>query len=103
MAFITGSGADDTGAVIVAVGSAPKEGPALTTLPFGKPGDGSPNIGDWAGAAELAREHVDHDSDIHASAAYRRMLVGVLTARVLAEAVFHATANDTANDTAPRV
>jgi aerobic carbon-monoxide dehydrogenase medium subunit len=47
---------------------------------------------DWAKAARLASEHVDPESDIHASAAYRRMLVGVLTARVLAEAVADASA-----------
>lgn len=46
---------------------------------------------DWAAAAGLAREHVDPDTDIHASAEYRRMLVGVLTARVLAEAAANAT------------
>ncbi len=46
----------------------------------------APEDADWAVAAGLAREHVDPDSDIHASAGYRRMLVGVLTARVLAEA-----------------
>jgi len=45
---------------------------------------------DWTKAAELAREHVDPDTDIHASAQYRRMLVGVLTARVLAEAAANA-------------
>jgi carbon-monoxide dehydrogenase medium subunit len=52
----------------------------------------APEDGDWAKAAELAREHVDPDADIHASAQYRRMLVGVLTARVLAEAASNATA-----------
>jgi carbon-monoxide dehydrogenase medium subunit len=52
---------------------------------------------DWASAAALAREHVDPDSDIHASASYRRMLVGVLTARVLAQAAGNATAGSTAN------
>jgi len=51
---------------------------------------------DWAGAAELVREHVDPDSDIHASAAYRRMLVGVLTARVLGEAASNAAADTAA-------
>ena len=49
-----------------------------------------PDAGDWAKAAELAREHVDPESDIHASAQYRRMLVGVLTTRVLAEAASNA-------------
>ena len=59
----------------------------------------APEEGDWAKAAELAREHVDPDADIHASAEYRRMLVGVLTARVLAEAASNATttATGTAN------
>ena len=56
----------------------------------------APEDCDWAGAAELAREHVDPDSDIHASEEYRRMLVGVLTARVLAEAAGNATANTAA-------
>jgi aerobic carbon-monoxide dehydrogenase medium subunit len=50
----------------------------------------APEDGDWAKAAELARDHVDPDADIHASAQYRRMLVGVLTARVLAEAASNA-------------
>jgi carbon-monoxide dehydrogenase medium subunit len=50
----------------------------------------APEDGDWAKAAELAREHVDPDADIHASSMYRRMLVGVLTARVLAEAAANA-------------
>jgi len=45
---------------------------------------------DWAKAAELARDHVDPDGDIHATADYRRMLVGVLTTRVLAEAAANA-------------
>ena len=50
----------------------------------------APEDGDWAKAAEMAREHVDPEADIHASAQYRRMLVGVLTARVLAEAARNA-------------
>jgi aerobic carbon-monoxide dehydrogenase medium subunit len=52
----------------------------------------APEDGDWVHAGELAREHVDPDADIHASAQYRRMLVGVLTARVLAEAASNAAA-----------
>jgi len=52
----------------------------------------APEDGDWAKAAELAREHVSPETDIHASAEYRRMLVGVLTARVLAEAASNAKA-----------
>jgi carbon-monoxide dehydrogenase medium subunit len=57
----------------------------------------APEDADWAAAAEIAREHVDPDSDIHASAGYRRMLVGVLTERVLAEAATNAAAGSTAN------
>jgi carbon-monoxide dehydrogenase medium subunit len=60
----------------------------------------APEDCDWAGAAELAREHVDPDSDIHASAEYRRMLVGVLTARVLAEATTNAMPSPSATATA---
>jgi aerobic carbon-monoxide dehydrogenase medium subunit len=69
----------------------------------------APEDADWASAAELARGHVDPDSDIHASAAYRRMLVGVLTARVLAEAASRAaadtpaTAGESANASGPGV
>ena len=60
----------------------------------------APEEGDWAKAAELAREHVDPETDIHASAEYRRMLVGVLTARVLAEAASNATTTATGTATA---
>ena len=38
---------------------------------------------DWSAAAALARGKVDPDSDLHASADYRRLLVGVLTERTL--------------------
>jgi aerobic carbon-monoxide dehydrogenase medium subunit len=53
----------------------------------------APEDCDWAKAAEVARDHVDPETDIHASAEYRRMLVGVLIARVLAEAATNATAS----------
>jgi carbon-monoxide dehydrogenase medium subunit len=46
-----------------------------------------PDAADWSAAAEVVREVADPESDIHASADYRRMLVGELTARALAEAV----------------
>ena len=55
----------------------------------------APGDGDWATAAELARDHVDPETDIHASARYRSMLVGVLTTRVLLEAGANADANST--------
>ena len=45
---------------------------------------------DWAAAGELARTLVDPDSDLHASADYRRLLVGVLTERTLAAAAAEA-------------
>jgi aerobic carbon-monoxide dehydrogenase medium subunit len=41
-------------------------------------------------AASLARARLEPDSDIHASADYRRHLAGVLTERVLVEALTHA-------------
>ncbi len=41
---------------------------------------------DWSPAGELARDQVRPDGDIHATAAYRRHLTGVLTVRALAEA-----------------
>lgn len=41
---------------------------------------------DWGSAAGAARDHVDPDADIHATAEYRLHLVGVLTTRVLATA-----------------
>jgi aerobic carbon-monoxide dehydrogenase medium subunit len=54
---------------------------------------------DWSEAAEPARAHVDPDADIHATVAYRRMLVGVLTTRALARAAAAATGDLVATDT----
>jgi aerobic carbon-monoxide dehydrogenase medium subunit len=41
---------------------------------------------DWASAGRLAQDQVDPEPDIHATADYRRHLVGVLTGRALREA-----------------
>jgi aerobic carbon-monoxide dehydrogenase medium subunit len=54
----------------------------LTDAVAGKPVDSA----DWAAAGALARGLVEPDSDLHASADYRRHLVGVLTERTLASA-----------------
>jgi carbon-monoxide dehydrogenase medium subunit len=44
---------------------------------------------DWSAAGALAAGSVDPDGDLHASAAYRRHLVRVLTARACREAAAH--------------
>jgi CO/xanthine dehydrogenase FAD-binding subunit len=49
----------------------------------GTVGHRPPGSCDWAAAAAYAEDHVDPEADIHAGAAYRRHLVGVLTERVL--------------------
>ena len=59
----------------------------------------TPKDCDWAQASDMAIAHVDPDTDIHASADYRRLLVGVLVARVLAEAAFSAAASAASNAT----
>lgn len=49
--------------------------------------DGEPaSTADWPAAGRLAESLVDPEADIHATASYRRRLVGVLTARAGAEA-----------------
>ena len=58
----------------------------LTEAVAGKPVDSA----DWAAAGVLARTLVEPDGDLHASADYRRLLVGVLTERTLAAAAAEA-------------
>ena len=64
----------------------------LTDAVVGQPAGSA----DWAAAGALARTLVDPDTDIHASADYRRLLVGVLTERTLAEAAAEALGGLTA-------
>jgi carbon-monoxide dehydrogenase medium subunit len=48
-------------------------------VPGSATGDGQ----DWSAASDLIRSTIDPDEDIHATAAYRRHLTGVLAARSL--------------------
>jgi carbon-monoxide dehydrogenase medium subunit len=59
----------------------------LTEAVAGQTVDGA----DWEGAGRLAQSQVDPEPDIHATADYRRHLVGVLTGRALREAAGRAT------------
>ena len=63
-------------AALISVGPVPVP-VDLTDALGGRPHDAA----DWAAAGRLAAEAVDPEDDIHASAAYRRHLAGVLTAR----------------------
>jgi carbon-monoxide dehydrogenase medium subunit len=60
----------------------------LTDALGGQPHDAA----DWAAAGRLAAAAVDPEDDIHATAAYRRHLAGVLTARAARAAAAHALA-----------
>ena len=64
----------------------------LTAAVHGKPAD----TADWAAAGDLARTLVEPDGDLHASADYRRLLVGVLTERTLRSAATEALERTTA-------
>jgi carbon-monoxide dehydrogenase medium subunit len=52
----------------------------------------------FSAAADLAREQIDPEPDIHATADYRRHLAGVLTQRALLEALGEAQVRGTARD-----
>jgi aerobic carbon-monoxide dehydrogenase medium subunit len=72
-------------AALISVGPTPVP-VDLTDALGGQPHDAA----DWAAAGRLAAAAVDPEDDIHASAAYRRHLAGVLTARAARAAAAHA-------------
>ena len=72
-------------AALISVGPVPVP-VDLTDALGGQPHDAA----DWAAAGRLAAAAVDPDDDIHATAAYRRHLAGVLTARAARAAAAHA-------------
>jgi aerobic carbon-monoxide dehydrogenase medium subunit len=74
-------------AALISVGPVPVP-VDLTEALGGQPHDAA----DWAAAGRLAAAAVDPEDDIHASAAYRRHLTGVLTARAARAAAAHAAA-----------
>lgn len=59
--------------------------PVVLDLTEAVSGSSAPDA-DWAAAGRLAQDQVDPEADIHASADYRRHLVGVLTSRAMSEA-----------------
>jgi carbon-monoxide dehydrogenase medium subunit len=72
-------------AALISVGPVPVPDD-LTDALGGQAGDAA----DWAAAGRLAAAAVEPEDDIHASAAYRRHLAGVLTARAARAAAAHA-------------
>jgi carbon-monoxide dehydrogenase medium subunit len=72
-------------AALISVGPAPVP-VDLTDALGGQPHDAA----DWAAAGRLAAAATEPEDDIHASAAYRRHLAGVLTARAARAAAAHA-------------
>ena len=72
-------------AALISVGPVPVP-VELTDALGGQPHDAA----DWAAAGRLAAAAVDPEDDIHATAAYRRHLAGVLTARAARAAAVHA-------------
>jgi aerobic carbon-monoxide dehydrogenase medium subunit len=73
-------------AALISVGPVPVP-VDLTDALGGQAGDAA----DWAAAGRLAAAATDPEDDIHATAAYRRHLAGVLTARAARAAAAHAT------------
>jgi carbon-monoxide dehydrogenase medium subunit len=72
-------------------------GPVPAVHDLTDPVGGAPvDRADWAAAGALARTLVDPDPDLHATADYRRLLVGTLTERALAEAAAAAAGREVA-------
>jgi carbon-monoxide dehydrogenase medium subunit len=68
-------------------------GPTPLLVDLGEALAGRPHdAADWAAAGALAAARVDPDADLHASAAYRRHLAGVLAARAARAAAARAAA-----------
>lgn len=72
------------------VGGAPVRAGAAEAALIGQ----TPDVEALQAAGALARQGLDCDADIHASAAFRRHLAGVLTQRALGEALQRATGGD---------
>ncbi|MGZ4611297.1 MAG: FAD binding domain-containing protein [Actinomycetes bacterium] len=78
---------DDGGAVTAARAAYISVGPTPVVLDLTEAVAGSSAAAaDWSAAARLAQSQTDPEADIHATADYRQHLVGILTARALAEA-----------------
>lgn len=74
-------------AEVVCVNAGPV--PVLVDV-IGDCGHRPPATADWAAAARAVGDRVDPEADIHASAAYRRHLAGVLAERALRDAALEA-------------
>jgi aerobic carbon-monoxide dehydrogenase medium subunit len=74
---------DAAKAACFGVGATPVLVDLSTTVSGLLPGSAADDGQDWAAASDLVRATIDPDEDIHATAAYRRHLTGVLTARSL--------------------
>lgn len=78
---------DESGRVVAARAAFISVAPTPLVLDLTAAVDGATaDRADWSAAGEVARAGTEPEADIHASADYRHHLVGVLTARALAEA-----------------
>lgn len=77
---------------LTGVGSGPVRATAAERSLAGQ----APSASNFAAAAALVRESVEPESDLHATAEYRRHLAGVLTERALGQALVRANGGITA-------